>query len=108
MATRRPRIGHWPASRRSRLADLPRSLPTMTPCPAAPAPPVPGVATIESFLDALRRSGALTAQQVATIEGRVETAEYPREPRGLARQLIRGGLLTDYQARRLIHGENPS
>jgi eukaryotic-like serine/threonine-protein kinase len=71
------------------------------------AAPSPSVATTQGLLDSLRRSGALTAKQVAKVGGRVETGEYPQEPLGLARELIRGGLLTEYQARRLLRGDNP-
>jgi serine/threonine protein kinase len=74
----------------------------------SPIPPRSRVATTESFLIALRRSGALTGHQVSKVEDRVETGHYPHEPARLARKLIHKGWLTEYQARRLLHNANPS
>ena len=64
-------------------------------------------ATTRDFLAALRRSGAFTARQCERLAAAIRDGRYPDEPRRLARALVRGGILTEYQARRLLHCAHP-
>ena len=70
-------------------------------------PTVPRTQAVD-FLTALVRSGVLTDRQTEKVRDRVESGRYPREPRGLARRLVARGLLTEYQALRLLRGDRPT
>jgi len=64
---------------------------------------VPAV-TADRFLDALRQSGLLAAEQL-DAQVRRSAAEGPPEHAGeLADRFVRDGLLTPYQAEQLLHG----
>jgi eukaryotic-like serine/threonine-protein kinase len=65
------------------------------------------VTTTAKFLAAIRRSGVLTGYQFAKVKAQVETGSYPQELSRLARRLIREEVLTEYQARHLLHNDNP-
>lgn len=53
---------------------------------------------------AIRRSGILPPPHVDEIVARVRSGRYPAAPIALATRLVRGGKLTEYQARCLLHG----
>src|SRR5690606_10350870 len=50
----------------------------------------------------IRRSGILTDRQFEDLRNRVLDGSYPFDPRSLAECLVRDGLLTPYQVRRLL------
>src|SRR5689334_8658371 len=72
---------------------------------ASESDPLPAVRTAREFLEAIRRSGVLSEQQVEKVRDRVRVGRYPREVLDLARRLIRNDTLTVYQARRLLYGQ---
>ncbi len=61
--------------------------------------------TSRDFLKVLRRSGVLSARQIEQVRARVSSGRYPDSPTGLARKLVKAGILTQYQARHLLHSE---
>src|SRR5262245_39198500 len=64
---------------------------------AAPAP----VANVAAFLKAIQRSALFSADALEKI--RQQATDTP-DPKQLARDLVRGGLLTRWQAAQLLHG----
>jgi serine/threonine protein kinase len=67
---------------------------------------MPMVNSIADFLDTVRKSGVVESQALEGLLQQLRTAgTLPEEPRGLAVQLIRGGLLTPFQARFLLVGK---
>lgn len=59
------------------------------------------VASVEGFLDALEKSQLLAATAVAEVR---RAAERRGDPRQLARELVKAGTLTKWQAAQLLHG----
>jgi serine/threonine-protein kinase len=57
------------------------------------------------FLDVLRRCDVLAPQRVEEIRARVRAGSYPADALNLAARLVKKGVLTTYQARRLLHGQ---
>ena len=57
------------------------------------------------FLDVVRRCDVLPAQRVEEIRDRVRKGSYPPDALALAARLVKKGVLTGYQARRLLHGQ---
>ena len=60
---------------------------------------------LPDFVVALRRSQILLPRQVRKIEVAIASGRYPRDPVDLATMLVRQGLVTQYQARCLLHGK---
>lgn len=54
------------------------------------------------LLPVIRNSGVLTDRQFTDVRAKVLAGDYPTAPKELADRLIRDGLLTDYQVRRLL------
>src|SRR5215208_4341320 len=59
------------------------------------------VASTETFLEALDKSGLLSAEKLAAAR---QTAAKTADPKLLARDLVRNGTLTKWQASQLLHG----
>ena len=59
------------------------------------------VATSEALVEALQKSGLLAAEQMAKAR---QAAAATSDPKALARQLIKSGLITLWQAHQLLHG----
>ena len=59
------------------------------------------ITTVEAFLEALRKSKLLSAEQIATAR---QTAAEVDRPKSLARRLIKQKLLTEWQAGQLLAG----
>jgi hypothetical protein len=59
------------------------------------------VANCEAFVEALQKSGLLAAEELAKVR---ETAAEASDPKALARELIKAGTLTKWQAAQLLHG----
>ncbi len=59
------------------------------------------VASCEAFVEALEKSGLLAADELAKVR---ETAAEASDPKALARELIKAGTLTKWQAAQLLHG----
>jgi serine/threonine-protein kinase len=57
------------------------------------------------FLEVVRRCDVLPAQRVQEIRARVRDGSYPGDALNLAARLVKKGVLTAYQARRLLHGQ---
>jgi len=64
---------------------------------SAPSPEV----TVDAFLDALSKSGLLTAEAMAAAQA---AAAKHADPKAAARELIKSGTLTRWQATQLLHG----
>src|SRR5947209_20077744 len=64
------------------------------------------VATTEppELLPIIRNSGVLTEKQLLDVRSKVASGEYPADSKALAQRLVREGVLTDYQARKLLSG----
>src|SRR4051794_16203221 len=60
------------------------------------------------FLAVLRRSDVLGGRQFEKVAALVRCGRYPGDPLGLASKLVRKGVLTEYQARRLLGSDRPS
>ncbi len=61
-------------------------------------------ATIEQFIRDLIRSRVLSENELAAIKADVRAKRLPREAEGLARELVRQGLLTKFQAATIYQG----
>lgn len=59
------------------------------------------VASCEAFVEALEKSGLLAADELAKVR---EKAAEASDPKALARELIKAGTLTKWQAAQLLHG----
>jgi serine/threonine-protein kinase len=57
------------------------------------------------FLDVVRRCDVLPPPRVDEIRNRVRDGSYPPDALTLAARLVKKGVLTTYQARRLLHGQ---
>jgi serine/threonine protein kinase len=67
---------------------------------------MPMVTSIADFLDTVRKSGVVESQALEGVLQQLRAAgTLPEDPRGLAVQLIRAGLLTPFQARFLLVGK---
>jgi eukaryotic-like serine/threonine-protein kinase len=60
--------------------------------------------TISDFLQAIRDSSILSEQQVVKLEARVAGGEQAAEPAELSANLVKSGILTEYQARQIQKG----
>ncbi len=67
---------------------------TEKPRPAQEPPP--------DLLPVIRNSGILTDRQFTDLKHRVQAGSYPTNSRDLARRLVQDGLLTEFQAGRLL------
>jgi serine/threonine protein kinase len=68
---------------------------------------MPAPATVEQFLDLLRRSSLLDEKTFAEkVEPLRAAAQPPAGPQQLARTLVREGLLTRFQAEQLLQGKS--
>src|SRR5438270_732031 len=70
----------------------------------AGGPPPPASGPPVDLLESLRRSRILTGPHLEQVRSRVRSGLYPSDSIPLARQLIRDGVLTDFQARCLLRG----
>jgi serine/threonine protein kinase len=59
------------------------------------------VANCEAFLEALEKSGLLAAEELSKVRAASGTAS---DPKALARDLVKAGTLTKWQAAQLLHG----
>jgi serine/threonine protein kinase len=59
------------------------------------------VASVEALIGAIEKSGLLTADALEKVR---DAASKAKEPKVLARDLVKGGLLTRWQAEQLING----
>src|SRR4051812_22736862 len=67
---------------------------------------MPAPATIDDFLDVVRKSNQLDADRLtAYLEERRQKDTLPPDPRKLAALLIREGLLTNFQAEQFLQGK---
>src|SRR4051812_3693605 len=57
------------------------------------------------LMTAIRRSGNLSDRQYRAILADIETGEYPADPESLAGRLVREGILTPFQAKRLLQNK---
>jgi serine/threonine-protein kinase len=57
------------------------------------------------FLSLIRRSGVLSDRQLEEVDAGVRAGDYPTKARALADRLIAEGVLTDFQADRLLKGK---
>ena len=57
---------------------------------------------VPDLLPAIRNSGVLADRQFAELRAKVQAGAYPAESRALARKLVQEGLLTEFQAGRLL------
>jgi serine/threonine-protein kinase len=67
--------------------------------------PVRNLGSSLDFLDVVRRCDVLAPQRVEEIRERVRAGSYPADALNLAARLVKKGVLTTYQARRLLHGQ---
>ncbi len=67
---------------------------------------MPSPTTIEEFLDLVRKSGVVEDKRlVAYLSQLRATGESPRDPSELASNMIRDGVLTQFQAEQLLQGK---
>src|SRR5262249_31513301 len=67
---------------------------------------MPAPATIDDFLDVVRKSNQIDADRLAAyLEDRRHNDTVPPDPRKLAALLIRDGLLTNFQAEQFLQGK---
>jgi len=57
---------------------------------------------VPDLLPAIRNSGILADRQFTDLRARVQAGAYPSESRALARRLVQDGVLTEFQAGRLL------
>ncbi len=67
--------------------------------------PKPVNAVPADILPIIRNSGALAEKQFLEVRARVLAGDYPSESRSLARCLVVDGVLTEYQAKRILNGK---
>ncbi len=60
--------------------------------------------TISDFLEAIRSSSILSEQQIAKLDASVAGGEQPTELAELSADLVKSGILTEYQARQIQKG----
>jgi serine/threonine-protein kinase len=63
-------------------------------------------AAISGFLQAIRSSSILSERQFEKLEANVAEGDYPPEPAELASRLVKDGVLTEYQASRVLKGKS--
>jgi eukaryotic-like serine/threonine-protein kinase len=66
----------------------------------------PADAVPADLLPIIRNSGVLTERQFTDVRSKVISGEYPSDSKALAHQLVRDGLLTEYQTRRFLGGKS--
>src|SRR5262245_17418910 len=67
---------------------------------------MPAPATVEDFLELVRRSNQVDAQVLEEYVRQKRASEaLPQDPRRLAALLVREGLLTNFQAEQLLQGK---
>ena len=66
----------------------------------------PADAVPADLLPIIRNSGVLTERQFTDVRSKVISGEYPGDSKALAHQLVRDGLLTEYQTRRFLGGKS--
>jgi len=59
------------------------------------------VASVDALVSAIQKSGLLTAEKLKRAR---ETAALHSDPKQLARELVKDGTLTRWQAGQLLHG----
>jgi serine/threonine-protein kinase len=67
-----------------------------------------GEGSLDEFLSAVSRTGVLTEAQAERLRGEVERGGLPSDPAPLAERLVLEGLLTEFQASRLLVGKGDS
>src|SRR5207247_2791223 len=67
--------------------------------------PMPAPSTVEEFLDLTRKSGVVTPPALEAAVSHFKSGPHPpAEPKQLAGQLVRNGILTIFQAEQLLRG----
>jgi len=61
--------------------------------------------TLDQFIENLTRSGLITADEVRTFQEGLTAADQPQDAQALARQLVKTGRLTRYQATAVYQGK---
>jgi serine/threonine protein kinase len=76
--------------------------------PTMGSPDRPASADLESIdlLTVIRRSGVLTDREFQEVRARVRSGEYPHDRITLARRLVGEGILTEFQAGRLLQNKS--
>lgn len=64
--------------------------------------------TIDEFYECATASGAITAALIKHVQERLPETKRPKDPKGLATELVRAGKLTKYQALTLLRGRPKS
>src|SRR5438128_649043 len=67
--------------------------------------PSPDEGVTSALLPAIRRSGVLTNRQLQSVRAQIERGEYPSEPLALAGRLVQDGILTRFQADRIVQNK---
>jgi serine/threonine-protein kinase len=67
--------------------------------------PTLDLGTALDFLDVVLRCDVLPPRRVEEIRTRVQDGSYPSDALTLAARMVKKGVLTTYQARRLLHGQ---
>ena len=62
--------------------------------------------TALEFMEALGRSGILSTRQIEQIQAKVQGGSYLKDAQALAAWLVKKQVLTNYQARHLLHGQS--
>lgn len=65
----------------------------------------PGEGSPKDLLPLIRAANILSDRLFDEVRGRVRAGDYPFDPTELARRLIREGILTEYQAKKLLSGK---
>ena len=66
--------------------------------------PIPDVRSSLALLEVIRLSGLLPTRQIEEIQAKVRGGSYPNDAQALAAWLVKKEILTNYQARHLLHG----
>ena len=69
---------------------------------AATDKPKPAQEPPHDLLPLIRNAGVLTDRQFSDLKGRIQGGSYPSDSRALARRLVQDGVLTEFQAGRLL------
>src|SRR5258707_12354276 len=62
-------------------------------------------ATIDAFLELIRKSGMIDAQQLDAYCGRLRTEGAPDNVVRLAKKMVKDGILTNFQAEQFLKGK---
>jgi hypothetical protein len=67
--------------------------------------PIANDRTALDLVELIRRSGIIPLRQIEEIQARVQSGTYPKDAQALVAWLVKNGVLTSYQAGRLLHGQ---